>query len=310
MAEDATPHGGTEATALTEVARALAFVAEAHKNQRRKGAAQEPYINHLVEVMHLVACATGGRDPELMIAALMHDVVEDTGTTPEGLAEAFGTRVAAIVAEVSDDMNTPKEERRRHRLASMPHKSLEARLVKTADVISNLRAVALSPPAGWTAERRLSYLEDCRALIAAGNTSNAFFDDCFGETCAGVERAIRSGEALEYDDIAHVRQHLEGVIGQQVHLVYLANTQRRDLGEAAIDKLCKTCSQHFPSVTVQEAQAVYDGLRRPVLIARIRSDDTDAIVGLAQRLCLVFDERFVGIEVGGRYIRVYADDTG
>ncbi|MEO0764146.1 MAG: hypothetical protein AAFZ09_20470, partial [Pseudomonadota bacterium] len=149
-----------------------------------------------------------------------------------------------------------------------------------------------------------------RALIAAGNTCNAFFDDCFGETCAGVERAIRSGEALEYDDVAHVRQHLEGVIGQQVHLVYLANTQRRDLGEAAIDKLCKTCSQHFPSVTVQEAQAVYDGLRRPVLIARIRSDDTDAIVGLAQRMCLVFDERFVGIEVGGRYIRVYADDTG
>lgn len=298
------------ARALTEVCRALVFAAEAHKNQRRKGAAQEPYVNHLVEVMNLVACATGGRDPELMIAALLHDVVEDTAVTPEELAAAFGARVASVVAEVSDDMDAPKEERRRRRLEAMPEKSLDARLVKTADVISNLRAVALSPPAGWTADRRLSYLEDCRKLIEAGRTANEFFEGCFAETCAGVEQSIRSGADLEFDDVAHVRRHLENEIGQAVHLVYLANTRKRELGEAAIDKLCKVCSQRFPSVTVQEAQAVYDGVRRPILIARIRSDDTDAIVGLAQHLCLAFDERFVGVEVGGRYIRIYADDTG
>ena len=44
-------------------------------------------------------------------------------------------------------------------------------------------------------------------------------------------------------------------------------------------------------------------------MARIRTDSTDAVVDLAQRLCVVFRQRFVGIEVDGRYIRIYADDT-
>ncbi|MDJ0895998.1 MAG: hypothetical protein QNJ92_12725, partial [Alphaproteobacteria bacterium] len=45
---------------VTRLTRALSFAAEAHANQRRKGAAQEPYLNHLVEVLDLVAQATGG----------------------------------------------------------------------------------------------------------------------------------------------------------------------------------------------------------------------------------------------------------
>ena len=47
-----------------------------------------------------------------------------------------------------------------------------------------------------------------------------------------------------------------------------------------------------------------------MLISRIRTDSTDAVVALAQRLCIAFEQRFVGVEVGGRYIRIYADDTG
>jgi hypothetical protein len=57
------------------------------------------------------------------------------------------------------------------------------------------------------------------------------------------------------------------------------------------------------------ADAIYDGRRRPILLARIRTDSSDAVVELAQRLCLAFNQRFVGVEVSGHYIRVYADDT-
>ena len=46
-----------------------------------------------------------------------------------------------------------------------------------------------------------------------------------------------------------------------------------------------------------------------MLIARIRTDSTDAVVDLAQRLCIAFDEPVIGIEVDGRYIRIYGDDT-
>jgi len=55
------------------VLRAADAVARWHVHQRRKGPAQEPYINHLLEVASLVAEATRGEDPDLVIAALLHD---------------------------------------------------------------------------------------------------------------------------------------------------------------------------------------------------------------------------------------------
>ncbi|MFD2251936.1 hypothetical protein FHS82_003350 [Pseudochelatococcus lubricantis] len=297
-------------TNVLGLTRALVYAAEAHANQRRKGAAQEPYINHLIEVLDLVARATGGEDGELLIAALLHDVVEDTPISAEELAATFGARVARIVIENSDDMTLPKDERRRQRIAAMAHKSPEARIVKTADVISNLRAIAVSPPAGWAMDRRLGYLEGCRQLIDAGRGANAVIETLFDQTAADAERAIRADAALEVDGAEVIARHLDSVIGQAVHLVYLPNTSKRAITDADMDRLCETISRSFPSATVQHADAVFDGSRRQILLARIRSDSTDAVVALAQRLCIVFDQRFVGIEVSGRYIRVYADDTG
>ena len=112
-----------------------------------QGGNEEPYINHLIEVVDLVASVEGG-DMDVLIAALLHDALEDTRTGYDELAAAFGKRVARIVQENSDDMTLPKPERRRVRLAGISKKSREARLVKFADIISNLRAIVVSPPAG------------------------------------------------------------------------------------------------------------------------------------------------------------------
>jgi (p)ppGpp synthase/HD superfamily hydrolase len=121
---------------LRRLTKALLFAAEAHRNQRRKGAAQEPYLNHLVEVLDLLVQATDGTETDMLIAAILHDVVEDTSASYEDVAKKFGERVARIVRENSDDMTLPKAERRRARIAGMPLKSREARLVKMADVIN------------------------------------------------------------------------------------------------------------------------------------------------------------------------------
>ena len=59
------------------VLRAADTAARWHVNQRRKGATAEPYINHLLEVAMLVAEATEGKDAELIMAALLHDAIED-----------------------------------------------------------------------------------------------------------------------------------------------------------------------------------------------------------------------------------------
>ena len=169
------------ASELRRLTRALAFAAEAHRNHRRKGASQEPYINHLIEVADLVASVEDG-DVDVLIAALLHDVLEDTGTGYDELAAAFGERVARIVQENSDDMTLPKPERQRTRLAGISKKSREARLVKFADIISNLRAIAVSPPAGWSNDRRLGYLDSCRNLVDAGRGSNAEIERIFDDT--------------------------------------------------------------------------------------------------------------------------------
>ena len=294
---------------LPRLTKALLFAADAHRNQRRKGAAQEPYLNHLIEVVDLVVQATDNADMDTVMAALLHDVVEDTPTTYEDVARNFGERVAEIVRENSDDMSLPKAERWKARIAGMALKSREARIVKMADIISNLRAIAVSPPAGWSTERKLGYLENCRQVINAARGTQASLERIFDETALDVERKIRDDAPFYIDGREVVARDLDNQIGQAVHLIYLLNTEGRALEAADVDRLCEFIGQRFPAATVQPAEAVYERGRRSILMTRIRTDSTDAVVELAQRLCVEFRQRFVGVEVDGRYIRIYADDT-
>ena len=259
-------------------------------------------------MVDLVASVEDG-DMDVLIAALLHDVLEDTRTGYDELAAAFGECVARIVQENSDDMTLPKLERRRARLAGISKKSREARLVKFADIISNLRAIAVSPPAGWSNDRRLGYLTRAAiwwmphaAPMPRSNVSLTILQ-------TQLEQAIRTEGVGDIDGKASARRELEAAIGQPVHLVYVPNTRCRLLGAGDIDLLCQTIARTFPSATVQTAEGIHEGRRRSMLIGRIRTDSSDAVVDLAQRLCIAFDEPFVGIEVDGRYIRIYGDDT-
>jgi hypothetical protein len=128
----------------TLVVQAASVAAQWHSTQRRKGASQEPYINHLLEVAALVAA--GGGDQPTVIAALLHDAIEDQKISPDTIAAQFGEYVAAIVLEVTDDKSLSKAERKAIQIATASHKSHSAKLIKLADKISNVRAVATSPP--------------------------------------------------------------------------------------------------------------------------------------------------------------------
>ena len=131
---------------MVALARAYHFAAARHVHQRRKGEAAEPYMNHLTEVAELVAVATRGSDPEVIIAAVLHDTVEDTETTLDDLIAEFGERVAGLVAEVTDDKSLAKQTRKDQQIAHAAHASRGAQIIKLADKTSNLRALATSPP--------------------------------------------------------------------------------------------------------------------------------------------------------------------
>lgn len=191
-ARPGTRRGRKVLESLTTVLRAAERAAHWHSTQRRKGAAQEPYVNHLLEVARLVAEATRGRDPELVIAALLHDAVEDQPVSRAAIALEFGEDVAALVMEVTDDKTLPKAQRKRLQVEHAPEKSARAAILKLADKTSNLAALAVSPPANWDTARRLEYVQWARAVAAGLRVDNPWLLERFTDAAAAAERAARA----------------------------------------------------------------------------------------------------------------------
>jgi (p)ppGpp synthase/HD superfamily hydrolase len=177
------------------IARAWNFAAERHTGQRRKGQAQEPYINHLSEVAELVAMATEGRDANLVAAAILHDTVEDTATLPGELAALFNEDVAILVAEVTDDKALPKDERKHLQVCSAPGKSSRAKVLKLADKTSNLRSLAESPPLDWSFERRAEYLAWALDVAESLRGSNAWLEARFDEAVKQARSVLHMSHA-------------------------------------------------------------------------------------------------------------------
>ena len=108
------PNASLSGAPLLDFARALDFAAHKHIDQRRKGVRAEPYVNHLSEVALLAAEATAGKDPVVVIAALLHDTLEDTDASYEEIEQLFGAEVVQVVAETTDDKRMSKAERKQH----------------------------------------------------------------------------------------------------------------------------------------------------------------------------------------------------
>lgn len=147
------------------ILRAADFAARKHRDQRRKDSHASPYINHTTAVALLLADIGGVRDAEILAAAILHDTLEDTDTTPEELENTFGPRVRKLVEEVSDDKNLAKAERKRLQIEQAGGLSPGAVLIKLGDKISNVLDVTHSPPNQWSIERRREYLEWAEAVV-------------------------------------------------------------------------------------------------------------------------------------------------
>jgi len=141
--------------ALPRLLEALDFAAERHSAQRRKGPDAAPYVNHLIEVAMLVANVAQVEDVEVLMGAVLHDVLEDTPTLPEEILSRFGPRVLELVAALSDDKALPRRRRREITLEELPAREALIKVVKLADLTSNIK---LLPP-NWSHERKLEYLE-------------------------------------------------------------------------------------------------------------------------------------------------------
>jgi len=165
-----------------------AYVYAMQKHGHQKRASGDPYFSHPLEV---AAILTDMHMDEATIAvALLHDTIEDTQTGVEELRTLFGTDVASLVMEVTDDKNLPKEERKRKQIESAPKKSKDAKLIKLADKTSNLRTIASSPAAGWSVKRRLEYIAWAKNVVAGLRGTSSWLEQQFDVAVIQAEQSI------------------------------------------------------------------------------------------------------------------------
>lgn len=169
---------------LPRVLRALAFAAHKHRDQRRKDADASPYINHPIALANVLANEAHIDDDVVLCAALLHDTIEDTQTTPEELRELFGDEIADIVLEVTDDKSLPKHERKRLQIQHARSRSRKAKLVKLADKICNVRDLASRPPAGWDLSRKQEYFEWAKAVVDGLRGTSPLLEAAFDKAYA------------------------------------------------------------------------------------------------------------------------------
>lgn len=124
---------------------AAKFAIDAHAGVERRGKGF-PYIIHPMEATAIVATMTN--DEELLAAAMLHDVVEDTDTSVEDIQRLFGDRVAYLVANESDieiagkSVSDSWRERKEYAINRLKKASREVKMVALGDKLSNMRAIA------------------------------------------------------------------------------------------------------------------------------------------------------------------------
>lgn len=185
------------------ILRALEFAAERHKNQFRKGEDKPPYINHPIQVASLLINEGGEDDPVLLVAAVLHDVIEDTVDTPDEednliseISSLFGDEVLSITLEVTDNMNLRKSERKLKQIENAPKLSVKAKKLKIADKILNVRDITYHPPEGWHLGRILEYFDWSEKVVAGLRGVNRRLEDIFDETLQAAREKYSQSEAL------------------------------------------------------------------------------------------------------------------
>lgn len=151
---------------------AVRYATLKHATQTRKAAnaAVVPYMVHPLEAAQILA-EVGVTDEDILIAAVLHDVLEDTDGTEDDIRFKFGERVLGIVKEVTDDPELSKKKQKERQISEAPSKSYAAKLVKAADKTSNMKDLVRKPP-GWRLESVAGYTNQARMVVAALNSKN------------------------------------------------------------------------------------------------------------------------------------------
>src|SRR4051812_35779376 len=164
-----------------QIKSAIQFAAKKHHGQLRHGREPLPYVTHLFSVALLVA--ESGAHDDVVIAALLHDTLEDTETTREEIAAAFGEHVAKLIEWVSEDKSLEWAERKAGYLAAMEKAPEEALLIAIADKVDN------------TESKMQEFEEEGEEFLAAWKQPQSAYLD-FNARMLEIAQARMPGHAL------------------------------------------------------------------------------------------------------------------
>ena len=176
-------------TNTNKLVRALHYATDQHRNQRRKDEDASPYINHPISLLHILNVEAGIEDNDVLIAALLHDVIEDCSgphqmhieLRRQEIREQFGEIVLSYVEAVSDDKALSTAERKLAQVEHAAHIPYSAKLVKIADKTANLRDISNHPPANWSPERKTEYFAWAKQVVDVMRGNHAALEALFDQ---------------------------------------------------------------------------------------------------------------------------------
>lgn len=210
---------------MTTVARgeslvlsAAAFAAEKHAGQVRKGDGTA-YINHPLRVAEILQGV--GADEEVLAAAILHDVLEDTNAKYYQLRVKFGENVAKLVVQVTDDKTKSKYNRKLSQIKKAQQGLMDpkAMLIKIADKIDNTRDLAKTPPKDWSKDDQIGYCAwSCKVVTECLHTAQKLDYNLQNEMLFLYEKFVEATQSfLNYDDEKSIdeayKKYMQGLPG-------------------------------------------------------------------------------------------------
>ncbi|MEZ5967228.1 MAG: HD domain-containing protein [Planctomycetota bacterium] len=177
-------HDGPQA-AHRRIAAAMMYAIEKHWHQRRRDGT--PYIAHPIRVAECLRRIGGVDDPDVIIAALLHDSIEDTDCEWDDLDKRFGRRVADLVATLSGDMRMPKPERRTEVIERARTAPREAQAIRLADRLDNLLDMS-----GFSQARKEEYVDGSEKTLAACRGANPALEAAMAAAIAKVRAELQA----------------------------------------------------------------------------------------------------------------------
>ena len=163
-------------------AAAVLYAIEKHRIQTRRDGT--PYIAHPIRVAESLRTIGGITDEDVIIAGLLHDLIEDTECDYDAIDSRFGRKVADLVAEMTADMRLPKPERRHQQVLHIKSASRAAKTIKLADRYDNLTDMN-----GFSEKRRAEYIASSRDVLEACRGANAALEGRLAAAIEALERA-------------------------------------------------------------------------------------------------------------------------